>query len=107
MKRFGSLIRIKQEEIEKYKKLHSKVWPEVLKMIKECNIRNYSIYYRDGWLFRYFEYTGNCFEEDMKKMALDPVSKKWQRMCDHMQIPIINKKDDEWWAFMEEVFHYD
>jgi len=52
-------------------------WPDVLKMIKECNIQNYSIYSSqldDGnhYLFGYMEYTGNDFAADMAKMAADP-----------------------------------
>ncbi|MFD0714523.1 L-rhamnose mutarotase [Paenibacillus sp. GCM10027626] len=30
--------------------MHANAWPAVLSMIKECNIRNYSIYYKDGFL---------------------------------------------------------
>ena len=50
MKRYGSVIGVKPEKLEEYKKLHAAVWPDVLTMIKECNIRNYSIFYRDGML---------------------------------------------------------
>ncbi len=48
MKRYGSVIGVKPEKLEEYKKLHAAVWPAVLAMISECNIRNYSIYYKDG-----------------------------------------------------------
>ena len=41
-------------------------------MIQECNIRNYSIYYRDGYLFSYYEYVGDDYEADMAKMAARP-----------------------------------
>lgn len=105
MKRYGRAIKIKPERFEEYKKIHSEVWPEVLKTITECNIKNFSIYHKDGWLFSYFEYMGNDFEKDMRKMAKDPVSQKWQEICGDMQIPPENRKDGEWWAVMEEVFH--
>ena len=42
--RYGSVIGLKPEKLEEYKELHANVWPGVLKKIKECNIRNYSIY---------------------------------------------------------------
>ena len=51
MKRYGSVIGVKPEKLEEYKKLHAAVWPAVLAMISECNIRNYSIYYKDGMLY--------------------------------------------------------
>ena len=59
MKRYGSVLIVRPDKVEEYKRLHAAVWPGVLKMIKECNIRNYSIYLRrlpDGrhYLFSYF-----------------------------------------------------
>ena len=44
MKRYGSVIKVAPGKLEEYKKLHAAVWPSVLKMIYECNLRNYSIY---------------------------------------------------------------
>ena len=58
MKRYGQVIGVNPEKLEEYKKLHAAAWPGVLKMIKECNIQNYSIYYKDGLLFSYYEYIG-------------------------------------------------
>ena len=72
MKRIGQVIKVKPEYLEKYKTLHANPWPEVNEMIKKCNISNYSIYYRNGYLFSCFEYTGDDYEADMKKMADDP-----------------------------------
>ena len=61
MIRYGQIIQVKPEKLEIYKKLHAAVWPDVLAMITACNIRNYSIFYRDGQLFAYFEYHGSDF----------------------------------------------
>ena len=63
VQRYGSVIGVRPEKVETYKKLHAAVWPGVLKMIKECNIQNYSIYLKEVepgkfYLFSYFEYTG-------------------------------------------------
>lgn len=107
MKRYGMVIKVKPEKLEEYKKLHQNVWPGVLKTIKECNIRNYSIFYKDGYLFSYFEYVGDNYEEDMKKMAQDPVTQEWWKLCKPCQEPLETRKEGEWWAEMEEVFHVD
>lgn len=107
MKRFGQLIHTKPEHFEEYKKYHASVWPEVLAKIKDCNIRNYSIFHKDGQLFAYMEYTGNNFEADMAKMAADPKTKEWWTIMEPMQQPVQNRKEGEWWANMEEVFHLD
>ena len=64
MKRFGMMIRLKPGSEERYKRYHAAVWPEVLRMIHECNIRNYSIYVKDGTLFSYFEYYGIDIQAD-------------------------------------------
>jgi len=107
MKRYGSVIRVLPEKLEEYKRLHAAVWPDVLKMIKDCNIRNYSIYYKDGYLFSYFEYIGTDFDADMAKMAADPTTQKWWAVCKPCQSPLPTRKPGEWWADMEEVFHCD
>jgi L-rhamnose mutarotase len=105
MRRFGQVIGVRPGKLEEYKKLHAAVWPDVLKMIGKCNIRNYSIYYRDGLLFAYFEYTGDNFEADMAKMAADPTTQKWWDVCMPCQEPVATRKQGEWWAMAEEVFH--
>jgi L-rhamnose mutarotase len=74
-------------------------------MIKECNIRNYSIFLRDGYLFAYFEYTGTDFSADMATMAADPNTQKWWKLTDPCQEPLETCAKGEWWAPMEEVFH--
>ena len=112
MKRFGWIIGLKEEKIDEYKKLHTAVWPEVLDMIKQCNINNYSIYMRklpDGrnYLFSYLEYTGSDFAADMAKMAADPMTQKWWDVCMPCQEPLPDKAEGEWWTDMEEVFHID
>ncbi len=107
MKRFGQVIKIKPEKLQEYKTLHAAVWPDVLNMIAECNIRNYSIFHKDGFLFAYFEYTGNDFSADMAKMAADPKTQEWWKVCMPCQEPLATRLPDEWWANMEEVFHCD
>ena len=79
VQRFGSISRVKPEKLEYYKKLHANPWPQINAMIKECNIENYSIYYHDGRLFTYYEYTGDDYEADMAKMAADPEIPKSHR----------------------------
>ncbi len=112
MKRYGSVIGLREDKVEDYRRLHAAAWPEVLKMVKECNIRNYSIYLRrmpDGrhYLFSYFEYTGQDFGADSAKMAADPVTREWWSFCEPCQQPLEDRAEGEWWAEMEEVFHLD
>jgi L-rhamnose mutarotase len=105
MQRYGQMIGINPERIEEYTRLHAAVWPRVLQMIHECNIRNYSIYLRDNMMFAYFEYVGDDFAGDMAKMAADPTTQAWWDVCMPMQQPIATRNAGEWWANMQEVFH--
>jgi L-rhamnose mutarotase len=112
MKRYGSVIGLRPEKVKEYMELHRAVWPDVLKMIRACNLRNYSIYLRkldDGrpYLFSYFEYIGSDFAADMAKMAADPTTQRWWAVCMPCQQPLAGRAKDEWWAGMEEVFHAD
>ena len=107
MKRYGSVIKLKPEKEEEYRELHANVWPSVLEMIRECNIRNYSIYFKDGWMFSYFEYVGVDFDADMKTMAADPNTQAWWKLTDPCQELLETRKEGEWWASMEELFHTD
>jgi L-rhamnose mutarotase len=95
------------EHLDSYRAYHRRVWPEVLATIRDCNIRNYSIYYRDGLLFAYFEYTGSDFDADMRKMAADPKTQEWWSIMVPMQQPVETAAEGDWWAPMEEVFHTD
>ncbi len=105
--RYGMVLRLRPEAEERYKAYHAAVWPEVLDMIRQCHIRNYSIYLKDGYLFSYFEYTGSDFAADMARMAADPKTQEWWAVMQPMQEPLPTRAAGEWWAAMEEVFHAD
>lgn len=107
VQRYGSVIKVAPGRLEEYKRLHAAVWDSVKKMIKECNLQNYSIYYKDGYLFSYYEYIGNDYAADMAKMAADPETQRWWTFCEPCQQPLESRAEGEWWATMEEVFHLD
>jgi L-rhamnose mutarotase len=107
MKRYGSVIRVKPDKLQEYKRYHAQVWPEILDMIRQCNIRNYSIYYKDGYLFSYYEYSGEDYPADMAKMAADPKTQEWWAIMMPIQDPLYTRRPGEWWAEMDEVFHTD
>ena len=103
--RYGMVIGVKPEKVEEYNRLHAAVWPEVLKTIAACHIRNYSIFLRDNMLFAYFEYTGSDFQSDMARMAADPKTQEWWKLTDPCQVPVPSAGRGEKWAMLEEVFH--
>lgn len=109
MQRKGMVLGLKPDKVEAYKRLHAAVWPEILAKISECNIQNYSIFLKEpeNLLFAYFEYHGTDFDADMALMAADPRTQDWWAVCMPCQEPLPTRKEGEWWAAMEEVFHHD
>jgi L-rhamnose mutarotase len=110
--RYGSVIGIDKENIAEYKRLHADTWPGVLKMIDKANISNYSIYLGEVekdkyYLFSYYEYVGNNFEKDMAKIVANKTTQKWWKHTDPLQNPLPTRKEGQWWATWEEVFHHD
>lgn len=108
--RYGMVTGIKPEKIAYYKELHAAVWPGVVKTITACNIRNYSIYLKEiegkHYLFSYFEYTGEDFEADMKKMAADTTTQRWWKETAPAQLPLPDAAaSGQTWSSMEELMH--
>jgi L-rhamnose mutarotase len=101
------VIGLRPGALKRYSEYHAGVWPEVLRTIRECNIRNYTIFFKDDMLFAYFEYVGDNFQADMGKMAADPKTQEWWAIMEPMQQPVPSRKEGEWWANMTEVFHAD
>ncbi len=122
--RMGMVVGIKPDKIEYYKELHANAWPEILKKIEDCHIRNYVIYLgevRKGkwYLFSHFEYVGEDMAADFAKMGADPMTRKWWKETDPCQIPLPTRKKprkdkdgkvieegEKIWHVMEEVFYH-
>ena len=112
MKRYGMIIGLRPEKVAEYKQLHAAVWPEVLKKIRECQIRNYSIYLRRSR-------TGSITSSAISSIPAATSRRTWSgwppirprsaggRFCEPCQRPLADRAPKEWWANMEEVFHVD
>lgn len=111
MERYASVITVRSEKLDYYRQLHAQVWPGVLKMIEQCNMRNYSIFLREVelgkyFLFSYYEYIGTDRVADRKKMAADPETQRWWKETLPCQQPIPLAQTGEGWSRMEELFHH-
>jgi L-rhamnose mutarotase len=108
--RWGSIVGVREESLLAYTQLHAAVWPGVLSALGDVNIRNYSIYLgqvRPGEyvLFSYFEYVGDDFEGDMKRMAADKVTQLWWTYTDPLQARLPGTPQGAQWKAIQEVFH--
>ena len=107
--RLAWITGLKPEKAEYYRHLHANPWPSVNRMIKECNIQNFSIHECeiDGrlYLFAYLEYTGDDIDADRKKMAADPETQRWWKETDPCQSPLPDAAArGRTWSEMNEVF---
>ena len=110
MKRYGMVTRVLPGKLDEYQRLHADVWPGVLRMIEQSDIRNYSIYRArlpDGhdYLFSYFEYVGDDFDVDMANMAADEETQRWWAVCKPLLSPVVELPPGEVWAPLQQVFH--
>ncbi len=92
VQRHAWITGLRPEKAERYRDLHAHPWASVNRTLKQCHIRNFSIYEREIegtlYLFAYLEYTGRDFEADMKKMADDPETQRWWKETDPCQLPL-------------------
>lgn len=107
--RYAWVTGLKPEKAEYYRQLHANPWPGVSRMIKQCQIRNFSIHEReiDGklYLFAHLEYTGRDFDADMKRMAADPETQRWWKETDPCQSPLPDAAaKGKIWADTKEVY---
>lgn len=112
VQRFGWVTGLRSEKSAYYKEIHASPDQGVNKMIKACNIRNFSIYAREiggkEYLFAYLEYTGKDFAGDMKRMAADPATVAWWKKTDPCQSPLPDAKAKrKIWSDAVEVYHLD
>jgi L-rhamnose mutarotase len=108
--RFVWVTGLKPEKAQYYRELHANPWPGVAKMIKECQMQNFSIHEREIggklYLIAYFEYSGSNLAADMEKMAADPETQRWWKETDPCQSPLPDAAaKGKIWGETREVFY--
>ena len=105
MKRFAFKMFLKPGCEKEYAKRHAAIWPELVKMIKEQGVGNYSIFWdkETDILFAYQECSGEGNSQDTTDV--DPITQKWwDMMADIMEV---NPDNSPVTIPIEEVFHLD
>ena len=110
MARYGSILRMKPEYKEEYKKAHDEIWPELAQEIRKAGIKNYTIFLReDGMLFSYLEtdLDRETFKKNMEKYWQKDIARKWSAFMSEYLVKtdpsIIGPETED----LEEVFHLD
>lgn len=107
VRRVAQVIRLRPGHEDEYRALHRDVPPAVLAALTAANVRNYSIFERDGLLIGYFEHTGDDLAADLARVAADEATRAWWTRTDPCQEPVASAAAGEWWADAVEVFHLD
>jgi L-rhamnose mutarotase len=102
MQRIGRTTWVKPGREAEYREWHRKVWPELLALVREAGIRNYTIFMQGRQLFSYLE-VGD-FEKAGAVIGAAEVSARWQELM----APLMDAADAvSPWQLLEEVFHSD
>jgi L-rhamnose mutarotase len=85
MKRFGFKMKLYPGFKEEYRKRHNEIWPELVSLLKEQGIGNYSIFLDEetNTLFAYQEQSGRASSQDLGTTEI--VKKWWKYMADIME----------------------
>lgn len=76
MERYAWKATVKKGKREEYVKRHNEIWPELVKVLKEAGIYNYTIWNVQNELFGYYECEKGC-DYAAKVQAQSPVVDKW------------------------------
>ena len=91
-KHFAWNLEVRPGYEEEYKKRHEKIWPEMIQMLKESGVRNYSIFRHGLTLFGYFE-TDNL-ENTIANVNRSEINRKWgEYMAPIMNIEIDSERN--------------
>jgi L-rhamnose mutarotase len=103
-RRTGTLARLKKAKLSENRQLHAEPWPEIVVLLKQANISNYSISLNEPSLqiFASSPYCGENFETEMTALDASPVSKKWYALTSACQI--VDGRG-QIWSHMSEAFH--
>ena len=103
-KRFSFKMKLIPGFKEEYKKRHSEIWPELVKLLKTEGIGNYSIFLDEetSTLFAYQEQSGISSSQDLGKTKV--VIKWWKYMADIMET---NPDNSPVSVSLEQVFYME
>lgn len=91
--------------IEAYKAHHRKVWPEIIKSIRDSGILNMEIYLVENRLFMIIETDpGFSFEKKADADLHNPRVEEWERLMETYQQVLPGTSHGEKWRLMEKVF---
>jgi len=105
MARVAFRLRVRPECLEAYDEAHRRVWPEMLRLLKEVGIREYSIFRRGVDLFLYMHV--DDFERAWAILEKSPINQRWQQEMKPLFEPLTGLDPGERFPMMREVFYLE
>ena len=85
MERYAWKATVKEGKLAEYKRRHDEIWPEMVDVLKEAGICNYSIWNVGNELFGYYECEKGA-EFAAKVQAESPVVDRWNEYMKDVMI---------------------
>ena len=101
--RYAFMLRLRPGTAKAYEAAHRSVWPEMLALLKEAGISEYSIYRRDDLLI--LALRADDFESTWNRIENHPVNLRWQAAMAPYFAPIDGLRPGERFPMLEEVFY--
>ena len=103
MERYAWKAILKKGQKEEYIRRHNEIWEELVAVLKEAGIQNYSIWLVGEELFGYYE-CAKGIDYSSKIQANSPIVKKWNEyMKEVMDMPLDEKTGAQ--PLLEQVFY--
>lgn len=94
--------------IAEYRRYHQKVWPEILRSIKDSGIDDMEIYLLGTRLFMIMEVNHRfSFEAKAEADGKNPKVQEWESLMWRFQQALPGAKPGEKWLRMERIFKLD
>jgi L-rhamnose mutarotase len=73
--RYAWVAEVRPGYEEEYRRRHDEIWPEMIDVLREAGVRNYSIFRHGLMLFGYFE--TDDLERTQRYLANSEVNRRW------------------------------
>lgn len=85
MERYAWKATVKEGKLQEYIKRHHEIWPELVQVLKDAGIYNYTIWNVQNELFGYYECEKGC-DYAAKVQAQSPVVDRWNAFMEDVMV---------------------
>jgi L-rhamnose mutarotase len=100
------LLKVKSEHMTEYRERHAAVWPEMLAALSKHGWTNYSLFLKDDGLLIGYLVTED-YAAALTGMASEEVNARWQAEMGPFFVGLDDRRPDEGFLVVPEVFHLD